>query len=271
MRLPFTNINIPIGPLVAPIARLVPESAVVPILTGPARGIRWLVGSGMMNFWLGTYEREKMVVFAAQLRPDMVVYDVGANVGAYTVLAGRRCAAVHAFEPDVRNLSRLRRNIDINGFTNCTVVPAAAGSHDGVANFAEGKDAFVGRLDPAGSIAVRCVSLDDYAAAHSAPDLIKMDIEGGEVEALAGAREIFRSKRPLLFLATHGAAAHQSCSEFLSECDYQLSFLAEDEILAFPATCREQTQGRTALDQEHTSLPTPASSRQDRRYREGSQ
>jgi hypothetical protein len=36
----------------------------------------------MMNFWLGTYEREKMAALAAELRPEMVVYDIGSNVGA---------------------------------------------------------------------------------------------------------------------------------------------------------------------------------------------
>src|SRR5215470_15404241 len=64
MRLPFTRIKISIGPVIAPIARLVPDAAVVPILSGPARGILWQVGSGMMNFWLGTYEREKIAEFA---------------------------------------------------------------------------------------------------------------------------------------------------------------------------------------------------------------
>jgi len=204
MRLPFTNIKVPIGPLIAPIASLVPNAAVVPILSGPARGILWQVGSGMVNFWLGTYEREKIAQFAAQLRSHMVVYDVGANVGAYAVLAARRCAAVHAFEPDLGNLSRLRRNIALNRFTNCTIVPAAAGSHDGIANFAAGKDAFVGRLDPGGSIVVRCVSLDSYAADHGAPDLIKMDIEGGEWESLLATPDELLASIPQLAMEMHG-------------------------------------------------------------------
>ena len=235
MRLPFT-FETSIGPLIVPIARLVPNAAVVPILSGPARGILWQVGSGMMNFWLGTYEREKIAQFAAQLRSHMVVYDIGANVGAYAVLAARCCAAVHAFEPDLDNLLRLRRNIALNHFKNCTVIPAAAGAKDGTANFAVGKDACVGRLDPTGALAVRCVSLDSYAVEHESPDLIKMDIEGGEVEALQGARQIFGSKRPLLFLATHGADSHEYSLKFLSEHEYQVSLLANDEIFAFPAS-----------------------------------
>lgn len=257
MRIPFTNGEIHIGRFIAPIARLVPDAAVVPILSGPGRGIRWQAGCGMMNFWLGTYEREKMVAFAAQMQPEMTVYDVGANVGAYTVLAARQCAAVHAFEPDANNLSRLRRNVQLNRFANCTVVSAAVGSFDGPANFCSGKDACVGQLDPVGSVVVRCVSLDSYAAAHGAPDLIKMDIEGGEIDALAGARGLFRSKRPLLFVATHGPAANKFCRQFLSDHNYEVSLLAADEIFAFPASCRGRMEDRTVREQPETSGSTP--------------
>jgi len=91
MCVPFSQLQIHLGPFLAPFARAVPARAAVPILEGPARGIRWQVGAGMMNFWLGTYERKKMAAFAAELRPEMVVYDIGANVGAYTVLAAAKC------------------------------------------------------------------------------------------------------------------------------------------------------------------------------------
>jgi len=64
MRIPFTHRHISLGRFVGPLALAMPKSAVVPILQGPARGIRWLVGSGMPNFWLGTYEREKYGLFS---------------------------------------------------------------------------------------------------------------------------------------------------------------------------------------------------------------
>jgi FkbM family methyltransferase len=188
----------------------------------------------MMSFWLGTYERGKMLAFAARLTSGAVVYDVGANVGAYTVLAARHCAEVHSFEPDQANLAHLRRNVALNNFTNCAVIDAAVGSRDGHASFATGLEHTEGRLDAGGSIAVRCVTLDSYARDHRPPDLVKMDIEGGETEALAGAKQMFTSARPQLFLAMHGASAQEFCVRFLTEHHYRADFLADDEILATP-------------------------------------
>jgi hypothetical protein len=83
MRIPLTAWRISLGRFIGPLASAVPKSAVIPIVQGPARGIRWLVGSGMQNFWLGTYEREKYELFYKALSLGMVVYDIGANTGIY--------------------------------------------------------------------------------------------------------------------------------------------------------------------------------------------
>ena len=77
------------GWLVAPIANLVPSSASVRILQGPARGLRWIAGSGVPNYWLGTYERNKVREFSSLLRSDSVVYDIGAHAGYYSLIAAR--------------------------------------------------------------------------------------------------------------------------------------------------------------------------------------
>jgi len=234
MRIPFSRLQIHLGPFLAPFARAVPGRAVVPILQGPARGIRWQVGSGMMNFWLGTYEREKMAAFAGELSAEMVVYDIGANVGAYTVLAASRCRQVHAFEPYTPNLIHLRRNISLNRFQNCVIVPTAVGATDAPVAFEEGKNGFVGKVADDGLLRVPCTRLDSYIENHPAPELIKMDIEGAEWDVLQGARQLFAAKRPILFLATHGDQVHRRCCAFLEEYGYAIDLLAGDEIVARP-------------------------------------
>ena len=234
MRVPFSQLQIHLGPFLAPFARAVPARAAVPILEGPARGIRWQVGAGMMNFWLGTFERKKMAAFAAELRPEMVVYDIGANVGAYTVLAASRCRQVYAFEPYTPNLIHLRRNVSLNRFKNCVIVPTAVGATDEPVAFREGKNGFVGKVAGDGLLRVPCTRLDSYLEQHSAPDINKMDIEGAAWDVLHGSRELFRSKRPIVFLATHGEQVHGRCCSFLEENGYALDFLAGDEIIARP-------------------------------------
>ena len=69
-------------------------------------------------------------IVAERLRPGMVFYDLGANIGLFTLLAARLVGGtgkVFSFEPDSENATRLRRNIERNGFTNVTVVDAGAG------------------------------------------------------------------------------------------------------------------------------------------------
>ncbi len=54
---------------------------------GPLRGKKWIVGSSTHGCWIGSYEHKKQRTFWLSLRPNDVVYDIGANVGFYTLLA----------------------------------------------------------------------------------------------------------------------------------------------------------------------------------------
>ena len=143
--------------------RLVPPTAVMPILQGRLRGKRWIVGSSTHGCWLGSYEYQKRRLFERTVKPGQVVYDVGANAGFYTILASvlvGPAGKVVAFEPVLRNLDYLRRHIELNRLTNVTVVPDAVSDGDGQGCFREGPDPSVGSLAQDGALRVRTVSLD---------------------------------------------------------------------------------------------------------------
>src|SRR6267143_3626666 len=82
--IPFTS---PVGKLLRLPLRLLPKQAVVPVLQGELRGTRWIVGSSTHGCWLGTYEHENQRLFASLVLASGLVYDLGANVGFYTLLA----------------------------------------------------------------------------------------------------------------------------------------------------------------------------------------
>ena len=67
--------------------RWIPDDLVVPVLQGPLRGKKWIVGSSSHGCWLGGYEYEKQRRFAQAINPGGVVYDIGAHVGFYMLLA----------------------------------------------------------------------------------------------------------------------------------------------------------------------------------------
>jgi FkbM family methyltransferase len=174
----------------------------------------------------------------------MVCYDVGANVGFYTLLFSHLVGTggrVLAFEPFPRNVSLLRRHVELNRCANVTVFDAAVFDHDGTALFEEAPSASMGRLSDRGSFAVECRRLDKVIGeGFPPPDLIKIDVEGAEGSVLAGAAEILQKYAPLIFLATHGRQQHQDCIALLKRYGYSVRGVAgeaadqTDELIALP-------------------------------------
>lgn len=150
------------------------------------------------------------------LRPGMTVLDVGANIGYFTLLAATRVGPsglVQSFEPHDEIRRRLVRNVERNGLLNVEVRPEAVGrtggeiafyrsadaSNQGISSTVEGP-APHGEPREARPVLVPCVTLDEVAASLDRPvDLVKIDVEGAELEALAGAELLFAgSQAPLV-------------------------------------------------------------------------
>lgn len=234
-----------IGKILRAPLRLIPRSAVVPILQGPLRGKRWTVGSSTHGCWLGSYEYEKQKALQRELKAGDVMYDVGANVGFYSLLASvlvGESGHVYAFEPAPGNLAALKKHLKMNRVRNCTVIEAAVSATDGNAAFDPSEDRSTGHLAETGGVRVRTLTLDRliHDGAVRPPTLMKIDIEGAEPDCLRGASDIIQSFRPVIFLATHGREVHASCCEILVQWNYRLISLdarpidATEELLAFP-------------------------------------
>lgn len=215
--------------------RLLPPDTRLPILQGPLRGKRWIVGSGTHGCWLGSYEESKQRLFADEVWTGSVVFDVGAHVGFYTLLAAVLSGGtgrVVAIEPWPRNISYLRKHLRMNDIGNVEVIEAAASDVDGELSFSEGTNPSTGRLAEAGLLRVASITLDNLVLGEKlpGPHLIKMDIEGGEAAALKGARGILRDHRPVIFLATHGADVHRECRSILETAGYEVRALEGGDI-----------------------------------------
>jgi FkbM family methyltransferase len=155
--------------------------------------------------------------FRDAVRPGAVVLDVGANVGSYTLLfaiwvgpTGR----VFAFEPAPEARAGLRRHVALNGLTGrVEIMATAASSTPGFARFradgASGANAIA--LDGDGpaptSIDVDTTSIDAFCDHHQlSPDVIKIDVEGAELDVLKGARDVLARRGVKAFVEFHPAA-----------------------------------------------------------------
>jgi FkbM family methyltransferase len=225
--------------------RLIPPSTVVPILQGTLRGKKWIVGSSTHGCWLGSFEYTKQKALQREMKAGQVVYDIGANVGFYSLLATvivGETGHVYSFEPFPENVRDLRKHLEMNRIRNCTVIDAAVSSAGGEAIFEPSDDRSMGRLAATGSLRVRTLTLDGLVLRKEIrpPDLMKMDVEGAEYECLQGASRVIQESRPVIFVATHGREVHIACTELLAKWNYRLTSLdgrpveSADELIAYP-------------------------------------
>ena len=197
----------------------------LPIVAGPLRGRWWLPQSRgkILRILGGTYEPEQTQLFEQHIPPGATVFDVGAHVGYYTLLASvlvGDTGRVWAFEPNPTNHAFLRRHVAVNRRENVHIENAAVSDRSGTASFAFGTGSGTGHLDTHGSLEVRTVRLDDFCREHGVqPGFLKIDVEGAELDVLRGAEETVAA-RPVIFLSTHGAQVHAACLAWLRERGY---------------------------------------------------
>lgn len=224
---------------------LIPDDMAVRVLRGPHRGLRWYPSSGVHSFWIGGYEPPVLRAFVEHVGPGSVVADVGANVGYYTLIASRLVGPtgkVVAFEPLPRNLLYLRSHISVNGLNNVHVVEGAVSDQSGELSFNARTNPAMGFLSETGNFRVATMALDAVwrQLALPPPNLIKIDVEGGEAAVLRGAQSLLAT-HPALLLSTHGSANHEICLGVLSSRGYRTFDLLRDgsadgmyEVLARP-------------------------------------
>ena len=161
---------------------------------------------GKRIFIDGLFEKEECRFVTGFLKPGMVFLDIGANIGQYTLLAAHQVGPtgqVHSFEPSGRMYSELQYNVGLNNLSdNCFLNQVAVSEKKGSARLSQyepGAEVFGSlgnhRRMPRsiiGSEEVKTITLDAYVREQRIPkiDLIKIDIEGGELPALRGAEWI---------------------------------------------------------------------------------
>jgi FkbM family methyltransferase len=216
----------PLGRLLRLPLALLPKDSVVPILAGPLRGKKWVVGSSVHGCWFGSYESQKQRLVAEALRPGQVVYDVGANVGLYSLLASAAVGPeghVFAFEPVTENVHYLERHLALNRISNCSIVRAAVCAQDGTGKFDFSDDRSRGRLSAHGSESVPTIRLDSFLAAdreRRRPNFVKIDVEGGEAQVLEGAVSLLKENSLIVSVATHSPELDAYGNRLLTSLGY---------------------------------------------------
>ena len=165
---------------------------------------------GAFDYTLYGWDVRELRFLRRFLQPGMTVLDIGAHHGLYAILASHLVAPsgrVIAFEPSPRIARRLRWHLALNRASRVEVEPCAvAASKSRMELFipTSGVDTIASLRRPglgkgrSRSVVVDVVALDDFAAARQVAniDLIKLDVEGAEMDVLAGARAVMRLTQP---------------------------------------------------------------------------
>ncbi len=206
--------------------RLLRRLLSLPVVRAPGRAllrrIVWTVergtGAGLklrgpqnLGYVTGDNELPVQQEIARQLKPGGVFYDIGANMGFFSLIAGRLAGPkgrVFAFEPHPLNASTVAENARLNGMTQLQVFPVAIGScarrdvlqmtdWDGgatLSGYAVGPDQVITHTE------VQVLSLDGLIAdkALPLPTFVKIDVEGAEMEVIEGMTATIARCNPVL-------------------------------------------------------------------------
>jgi len=168
------------------------------------------------------WEKYKTDLFIKEVSRGMIIVDVGANIGYYTLIAANLVGpegAVYAFEPEPTNYDLLCKNIKVNGYTNITAINKAVSNKTGKAilyyekerivnpSFSKSNVLSVGDANKkrnVGALEVETVSMDEYFEKAlidlSNINVIKVDVEGAEGLMIDGSEMILMNDNLTLFL-----------------------------------------------------------------------
>jgi len=235
-RLPFLS-----NPIRTALNAAAPDGfTTIEIASGPAKGLKMTLDlKAEKDYWLGTYEPDLRDAAKKLIKPSNVIYDVGANLGYISLLSASLAGLsghVYAFEALPANIERLSTNVTINGLSaSITIIHAAVTDRNGPVTFYTHRSGAMGKVEGSAGrdeeyldrIKVDGIALDRYVYANRnpAPDIVKMDIEGGEGNALQGSKQLLSTHKPTFMIELHGKIAASQVWDILVSNAYQIHTL----------------------------------------------
>jgi FkbM family methyltransferase len=211
-------------------------------------------------YYTGSYERSTGRLLADELKPGDNFADVGAHIGIHALPAAKHLNGlgghVFAFEPGPDSIRKIEVAAKRAGLTNYTVVPKALGRAPGVVDLHAGDPdtlseiglrSIYGSGDVIDSVPI--VTFDSWAQDTGLQrlDVVKIDVEGSELEVLLGMQRSLRSLRPRLLIIEvidenlrRAGSSSDEVLQLMADCGYVVVGETARDVLFRPATARDQ-------------------------------
>jgi FkbM family methyltransferase len=199
-------------------------------------------------------EEYELSLFESEIDQRSIVLDIGANIGLYTLIAAKHAEKVYSFEPDRISFLNLKKNVEANTCKNVLLVNKAVSDKTGRAPFSSyskypldrGIVHLVTKSDETHQpyTIVDTVTLDEFFIDKpNKIDIVKMDVEGLEFEALKGMRNLINTNKCIKFflefnpytLTRHGTDLDLFLDYLSSVCS-QIYYIDEINMTKKPVT-----------------------------------
>lgn len=207
-------------------------------------------GLGLFLASTGKYEPLETKIVLDLVKPGMTVYDLGANIGYYTTLLGKavgKKGRIYAFEPSKSNCSLLENNLRTNRLSNCRIVRAAASNGNSSMMLdvtgPSGEHTLIKNGNSKGHL-VRTITIDSFAhKTGKVPQMVKIDVEGWENQALSGMAKTLRSRKlKVIFLEINAKSGDTKFPiQTLKNAGFKLRIIDEYRQLVLPFSLKEIT------------------------------
>jgi FkbM family methyltransferase len=204
---------------------------------------------------------EEFNLIAKLVEPHDVVFDVGANIGVYTVWMSQfinQSGRIHAFEPDAENFQKLENHISLNQITDRTTTNRIALAEAAIDLFfttmLDGENHISNRQNN-NNVKITAQSLDQYAKISPVDFIkyLKIDVEGFELSVLKGAANLLKNKKILVIqleinkTLINSNTTVEELLNYLLQYGYQLCGYRTKENRVYPITFSQERENYFAI------------------------
>lgn len=225
------------------------------IFLGPLKGYKIKVDlRAQKAYWLGTYEPEIKSILKKIIKKSDIVYDVGAHLGYFSLMSSVFCGKqgqVFCFEPNPENFEIIQKNIELNKIENIFPVKLAITNKKGKISFQKTNSSSQGHVigslgetdfDKKNIIEVKSNTIDNFCLTelNPCPDIIKIDVEGEELNVFKGMRQVLEKVKPIVVCEIH-CKKGESYPDFkkkllhiLNSVNYQIVEVGSNDLHSHP-------------------------------------
>jgi FkbM family methyltransferase len=178
-----------------------------------------------------------MKALTERIKNSNVAVDIGANIGITSIWMAKNSKVVYSFEPELNNLARFRENVELNRVSNINIYDQAVSDTggDAIITICEGYGHHsLGNIKTSKKIGeqkTKTITLDEFCTLNNIHeiDILKVDVEGFEINVFKGAKALFKEKKIKLLIFEVSlvplkslAKSQDEIFEFLEDMDYQV-------------------------------------------------